>query len=98
MGRFLVFSVSPVTQFPESELHPSPPYDPLHRNVGLILIFLLREHRHNIKGGLQEKSKLVQHACEEGRRVGWDEARNQSEHLPNSIQGRYWYTNKFGQK
>jgi hypothetical protein len=27
-------------QFPKSYLHPSLPYDPLHRHVGLILIFL----------------------------------------------------------
>jgi hypothetical protein len=31
--------------------------------------------RHNLKEGLLEKSKLVQHAYEEGHRVGWDEAR-----------------------
>jgi hypothetical protein len=27
-------------QFPKSQLHPSLPCDPLHRHVGLILIFL----------------------------------------------------------
>jgi hypothetical protein len=25
--------------------------------------------------GLQQKSKLAQHVCEEGHRIGWDEAR-----------------------
>jgi predicted GIY-YIG superfamily endonuclease len=35
----------------------------------------LREHRYNLKEGLLEKSKLAQHAYEEGHRVGWDEAR-----------------------
>jgi hypothetical protein len=34
----------------------------------------LCEHRHNLKG-LLEKSKLAQHAYEEGYRIGWDEAR-----------------------
>jgi hypothetical protein len=34
----------------------------------------LREHRHNLKEGLPEKSKLAQHAFEEGHRVDWDEA------------------------
>jgi hypothetical protein len=35
----------------------------------------LREHRHNLKEGLLEKSKLAQHAYKEGRKVGWDKAR-----------------------
>jgi hypothetical protein len=35
----------------------------------------LREHRHNIKDGLLEKSKLAQHAYEEDHRVDRDEAR-----------------------
>jgi hypothetical protein len=35
----------------------------------------LREHRHNLKEGLLEKSKLVQHVYEEGHREVWDEAR-----------------------
>jgi hypothetical protein len=35
----------------------------------------LREHRHKLREGLLEKSKLAQHAYEEGHRVGWDEAR-----------------------
>jgi hypothetical protein len=35
----------------------------------------LLEHRHNLKEGLLEKSKLAQHAHEEGHRVGWDDAR-----------------------
>jgi hypothetical protein len=35
----------------------------------------LREHRHNLQQGLLEKSKLAQHAYEEGHRVGWDDAR-----------------------
>jgi hypothetical protein len=32
----------------------------------------LREHRHNLKEGLLEKSKLAQHAYKEGHKVGWD--------------------------
>jgi hypothetical protein len=35
----------------------------------------LREHRHNFKDGIPEKSKLAQHAYEEGHRVTWDETR-----------------------
>jgi hypothetical protein len=35
----------------------------------------LREHRHNLREGLPEKSKLAQHAYEEGHRAGWDQAR-----------------------
>jgi hypothetical protein len=34
-----------------------------------------REHRHNLQQGLLAKSKLAQHAYEEGHRVGWDDAR-----------------------
>jgi hypothetical protein len=33
------------------------------------------EHRYNLKEGLLEKSKLAQHAYEEGHKVGWDEVR-----------------------
>jgi hypothetical protein len=35
----------------------------------------LREHRHSLKEGLLEKSKLAQHVFGEDHRVGWDEAR-----------------------
>jgi predicted GIY-YIG superfamily endonuclease len=35
----------------------------------------LREHRHNLQQGFLEKSKLAQHAYEEGHRVGWNNAR-----------------------
>jgi hypothetical protein len=35
----------------------------------------LREHRHSLKEGLLEESKLAQHAYEEGHEVGWAEAR-----------------------
>jgi hypothetical protein len=31
--------------------------------------------RHNLREGLLAKSKLAQHAYEEGHRVSWDEAR-----------------------
>jgi hypothetical protein len=43
--------------------------------TGRPLAMWLREHRHNLKKGLLEKSKLAQHAYEEGHRVSWDEAR-----------------------
>jgi hypothetical protein len=32
-------------------------------------------HRHYLKEGLLEKSKLTQHAYEESHRVGWDEVK-----------------------
>jgi hypothetical protein len=35
----------------------------------------LGDHRHNLKEGLLDKSKLAQHAYEEGYTVGWDKAR-----------------------
>jgi predicted GIY-YIG superfamily endonuclease len=35
----------------------------------------LREHRHNLKESLLEKSKLAQPTYEEGHKVGMDEAR-----------------------
>jgi hypothetical protein len=35
----------------------------------------IRKHRHNLQQGLLEKSKLAQHAYEEGHTVGWDDAR-----------------------
>jgi predicted GIY-YIG superfamily endonuclease len=43
--------------------------------TGRPLAVRLREHRHNLQQGLLEKSKLVEHAYEEGHRIGWDEAR-----------------------
>jgi predicted GIY-YIG superfamily endonuclease len=43
--------------------------------TGRPLAVRLRVHRHNLKDGLLEKSKLAQHAYEEGHRVGWDEAK-----------------------
>jgi hypothetical protein len=36
----------------------------------------LSGRRHNLKEGLLEKSKLAQHAYDEGHRVFWDKARN----------------------
>jgi hypothetical protein len=43
--------------------------------TGRPLAVRLREHRHNLGEGLLEKSKLAQHAYEEGHRGGWYEAR-----------------------
>jgi hypothetical protein len=43
--------------------------------TGRTLALRIREHRHHLKEGLLDKSKLAQHAYEEGHRVGWDEAR-----------------------
>jgi hypothetical protein len=35
----------------------------------------IKEHKHNLKQGLLEKSKLTQHSYEEGYRIKWDEAK-----------------------
>jgi hypothetical protein len=43
--------------------------------TGRPLVVLLRVRRHNLKEGLLEKSKLAQHAYEEGHRVSWDKAK-----------------------
>jgi predicted GIY-YIG superfamily endonuclease len=40
--------------------------------TGRLLAVRLREHKHNLKEGLLEQSKLAQHAYEEGHRVGCD--------------------------
>jgi hypothetical protein len=42
--------------------------------TGRPLAVRIREHRHNLKQGLLEKSKFAQHADEEGHRVGWNQA------------------------
>jgi hypothetical protein len=42
--------------------------------TGRPLAVRIREHMQNLKQGLLEKSKLAQHAYEEGHRVGWDQA------------------------
>jgi predicted GIY-YIG superfamily endonuclease len=42
--------------------------------TGRPLAVRIREHRHNLKEGLLDISKLAQHAYEEGHRVGGDEA------------------------
>jgi hypothetical protein len=43
--------------------------------TGRPLAVRIREHRHNLKLCLLEKSKLAQHAYEEDHRVVWDKAR-----------------------
>jgi predicted GIY-YIG superfamily endonuclease len=43
--------------------------------TGTPLAVQLREHRHNLQQGFLEKSKLAQHAYEEGHRIEWDGAR-----------------------
>jgi hypothetical protein len=45
------------------------------RKTSKPLAVWLREHRHNLQQGLLEKSKLVQHAYEEGHGVRRDYAR-----------------------
>jgi hypothetical protein len=54
--------------------------------IGRPLALRLREHRHNLKDGLLEESKLAHHACEEINRVGWDEGRA----LEIESNSRYW--------
>jgi hypothetical protein len=46
-----------------------------NKTRGRPLAMRLRQHRHNLKQGLLDKSKLAQHAYEEGHKVGWDKAR-----------------------
>jgi predicted GIY-YIG superfamily endonuclease len=58
--------------------------------TGRPLAVRLREHRHNLKQGLLDKSKLAQHAYEEGHKVGWDKARIldiESHSMVQEIQG-----------
>jgi hypothetical protein len=43
--------------------------------TGRPLAVRLREHKHNLKMVLLEKSKLAKNAYEEGHRVDWDEVR-----------------------
>jgi hypothetical protein len=43
--------------------------------TGRPLAVRICEHRHNLKLGLIEKSKLAEHAYEEDHRVDWDKAR-----------------------
>jgi predicted GIY-YIG superfamily endonuclease len=43
--------------------------------TGRPLAMRLSEHKHSLKEDFLEKSKLAQHAYEEGHRVGWKEAR-----------------------
>jgi hypothetical protein len=43
--------------------------------TGRPLAVRFREHRRSLQQGLLEKSKLAQHAYEEGRTIGWDDAR-----------------------
>jgi hypothetical protein len=43
--------------------------------TGRPLAVRLREYRHNLEQSLLEKSKLAQHAYEEGNRLGMDNAR-----------------------
>jgi hypothetical protein len=48
--------------------------------TGRPLTLRLREYRHNFQQGLLEKSKLAQHAYEEGHRVGWVETESNSKY------------------
>jgi hypothetical protein len=48
----------------------------------------IKEHKHDLKQGLLEKSKLAQHAYEEGRRIKWDEAKA-IQREPNTICKKY---------
>jgi hypothetical protein len=44
-------------------------------DTGRPVAAVLREHRHNFKETVPEKSKFSQHAYEEGHGAIWDEAR-----------------------
>jgi hypothetical protein len=47
----------------------------LAKQAGFKLCGLVNVRKHSLQEGLLEKSKQAQHAYEEGRSVGWDEAR-----------------------
>jgi hypothetical protein len=48
----------------------------------------IKEHKHNLKQGLLEKSKLTQHIYEEGHHIKWDEAKSVQKE-PNAICRKY---------
>jgi hypothetical protein len=48
----------------------------------------IKEHKHNLKQGRLEKSKLAQHAHEEGHRIKWDEAKAIQKE-PNTVHRKY---------
>jgi hypothetical protein len=45
------------------------------RETGRPLEVRIEEHKHNLTQGLLEKSKLAQHAYEDGQKLGWNEAK-----------------------
>jgi hypothetical protein len=57
--------------------------------TGRPLAVRLREHRHSIKEGLLEKSKLAKYTYEGGHRVGWDEAKKLTQLRDYSPQANY---------
>jgi hypothetical protein len=48
----------------------------------------IKEHKHNLKQGLLEKSKLAQHTYEEGHHIKWDEAKAIQKE-PNTVYRKY---------
>jgi hypothetical protein len=48
----------------------------------------IKGHKHNLKQGLLEKSKLAQHIYEEGHRIKWAEAKAIQKE-PNTIYRKY---------
>jgi hypothetical protein len=48
----------------------------------------IKEHKHNVKQGLPEKSKLAQHEYEESQCIKWDEAKAIQKE-PNTIYRKY---------
>jgi hypothetical protein len=48
----------------------------------------IKEHKHNLKQGLLEKSKLAQYSYEEGHRFKWDKAKAIQKE-PNTIYRKY---------
>jgi hypothetical protein len=49
----------------------------------------IKEHKHNLKQGLLEKSKLAQHAYEEGHHLKWDEAKAVQKE-PNTVKPGFY--------
>jgi hypothetical protein len=53
----------------------------------------IKEHKYNLTQGLVEKSKLAQHACEEGHKICWKEAKV-LQIDPNTTYTKYKYLPK----
>jgi hypothetical protein len=56
-------------------IHTPPPFSSYIGETGRLLEVCIKEHKYNLTQGLLEKSKLAQHAHEEGHKICWNEAK-----------------------